>query len=109
MKFSKKKKSKNSGIIEIYGLHAVRAALNNPNRKHQKLVISQSHKVIITKKIKQNVKEIFVLPNKEIFKLYGGEDAHQGIVLTTSSLTQPDLNAILDESIDKKIEENGTY
>ena len=104
MKFSKKKKTKNSRIVEIYGLHAVRAALNNPDRKHQKLVISQSHKDIITKEIKQNVSEILVLRNKEMFKLYGGENTHQGIVLTTSSLTQPDLDAILDESIDKKIE-----
>ena len=104
MKFSKKKKTKNSRIVEIYGLHAVRAALNNPDRKHQKLVISQSHKDIITKEIKQNVNEILVLHNKEMFKLYGSESTHQGIVLTTSSLTQPDLDAILDESIDKKIE-----
>ena len=52
MKFSKKKRARNSEIIEIYGLHAVKAALNNSNRKHKKLVISQSHKDIITKKIK---------------------------------------------------------
>ena len=104
MKFSKKKKTKNSRIIEIYGLHAVSAALNNPNRNHQKLVISQSHKDIITKRIKQNVKEITVLSNKEMFKLYGVENAHQGIVLTTSSLIQPKLDVILDESRNKKIE-----
>ena len=104
MKFFKKKKTKNNGITEIYGLHSVIAALNNTNRKHQKLAISQTHKSIITRKIKQNVKEILVLPNKEMFKLYGGENTHQGIVLTTSSLIQPDLDVILDESINKKIE-----
>ena len=104
MKFFKKKKTKNNGITEIYGLHSVIAALNNTNRKHQKLVISQTHKSIITRKIKQNVKEILVLPNKEMFKLYGGENTHQGIVLTTSSLIQPDLDVILDKSINKKIE-----
>ena len=104
MKFFKKKKTKNSEITEIYGLHSVIAALNNTNRKHQKLVISQTRKSIITTRIKQNVKEILVLPNKEMFKLYGSENTHQGIVLTTSSLSQPDLDVILDESINKKIE-----
>ena len=104
MKFFKKKKTKNSGMTEIYGLHSVIAAHNNINRKHKKLVISQTHKSIITTKIKQNVKEILVLPNKEMFKLYGGENTHQGIVLTTSSLIQPDLDVILDKSINKKIE-----
>ena len=39
MNLFKKKKTKNSGIIEIYGLHTVSAALNNPNRNHQKLPI----------------------------------------------------------------------
>ena len=103
MKFFKQKKTKNSGITEIYGFHSVIAALNNTNRKHQKLAISQTHKSIITRKIIQNVKEILVLSNKEMFKLYGGENTHQGIVLTTSSLIQPDLNVILDESRNKKI------
>ena len=101
MKIFKKKKSKNSGMTEIYGLHSVIAALNNTNRKHQKLAISQTHKSIITKKIKQNVKEILVLPNKEMLKLYGGENRHQGIVLRTSSLKQPDLDVILDRSVNK--------
>ena len=100
----KQKKIKNSRITEIYGFHTVIAALSNSNRIHQKLAISQTHKSIITRKIKQNVKEILVLPNKEMFKLYGGENTHQGIVLTTSSLIQPNLNVILDESINKKIE-----
>ena len=104
MKYFKKKKSKNSGMTEIYGLHSVIAALRNANRKHQKLVISQTHKGIITRKIKQNVKEILVFPNKEMFKLYGGENTHQGIILTTSSLNQPDLDVILNGSINKKIE-----
>ena len=54
MKFFKKKKTKNSGMTEIYGLHSVIAALNNTNRKHQKLAISQTHKSIITRKIKKN-------------------------------------------------------
>jgi 23S rRNA (guanosine2251-2'-O)-methyltransferase len=104
MKFFKNKKTKNSGMAEIYGFHSVIAALNNANRKHQKLAISQAHKSILTEKIKQNVKEVLVLPNKEMFKLYGGENTHQGIVLTTSSLIQPGLDIILEESINKKIE-----
>ena len=104
MKFFKKKKTKNSGITEIYGLHSVIAALNNTNRKHQKLAISQTHKSIITRIIKQKVNEILILPNKEMFKLYGGENTHQGMVLTTSSLIQPDLDVILNKSINKKVE-----
>jgi len=104
MKISKKKKRENREITKIYGIHAVVAALNNPIRNHQKLVISESHKGIINKKIRQNVSEIFVMPNKEMFKLYGSENKHQGIVLTTSHLFQPNVDEILKESKNNKIE-----
>jgi len=104
MKFFKQKKTKNSRITEIYGFHSVIAALTNTKRIHQKLTISQSHKSIITRKIKQNVKEILVLSNKEMLKLYGSVNTHQGIVLRTSSLIQPDLETILEKSINKNIE-----
>ncbi len=95
---------KNGGNIDIYGIHAVLAALNNKKRKHEKLVISQSHKDLITRDIKQNVKEILKLPNSEMFKLYGKNNMHQGIVLTTSSIIQPSLNEIILKSKNKKIE-----
>ena len=104
MKFLNKKKLENKGNIEIYGLHAVRAALNNKKRKHQKLVISQSHKGFITKNIRQDVKEIVILANNEMYKLYGDENVHQGIVLTTSNLFQPNLENILHDSKNNKIE-----
>ena len=103
-KVANRKKPKNKGFIDIYGVHAVKAALNNNKRKHQKLIISKSHRNLINHEIQQSVREIIELSNKELFKLYGGENTHQGIVLTTSSLIQPDLDVILNESINKKIE-----
>ena len=37
-----------------------------------------------------------------MFKLFGSESTHQGIVLTTSNLVQPSLDEILNESKNKK-------
>ena len=102
MKLYNKKKPKNNGIVELYGLHAVRAALKNTRRNHRKLVISQYHKGFITEYIKQNVEEISELPNKEMIKLYGRDNTHQGIVLVTSSLVQPNIDEILKDSVNKK-------
>ena len=42
MKKKFKKNRKNNGFIEIFGFHAVQAALNNSKRIHQKLTISLS-------------------------------------------------------------------
>jgi len=103
-KVANRKKPKNKGFIDIYGVHAVIAALNNNKRKHQKLIISKSHRSLINHEIQQSVREIIELSNKEMFKLFGGENIHQGIVLTTSSLVQPNLDEILNESINTKIE-----
>ena len=42
MKDEYKKSRKINGFIEIFGLHAVQAALKNSKRIHQKLIISLS-------------------------------------------------------------------
>ena len=98
MKFFNKKKEKNSGKAEIYGFHAVYAALKNLKRKHQKLIISESHKNFLHSGIVHNVKEISKLSNKEMFKIYGGENKHQGIILITSELVQPSLDEIFQQT-----------
>ena len=103
-RFNYKNKPKNKGFVDIYGIHSVNAALKNTKRQHQKLVINHANRRIVTEKVEKLVKDIVELSNKEMFKLYGSEHNHQGIVLTTSSLIQPSLERILFESKNKKIE-----
>ena len=104
MKIPNKKNSRKQGIIEIYGIHAVRAAIKNNRRKHKKLIISENLKNFITPEIRENITELKQLSNKEMFKQYGAESNHQGIILLTSALSQPSLDEILNKSIDKKVE-----
>ncbi len=104
MKLINKKNSRKQGIIEIYGIHAVRAAIKNTRRKYKKLTISENLRSFITPEIKKNVEKINQVSNKEMFKLHGAENNHQGIVLSTSALSQPSLDEILENSKDKKIE-----
>ena len=98
MKLINKKNSRKQGIIEIYGIHAVRAAIKNTRRKYKKLTISENLRSFITPEIKKNVEKINQVPNKEMFKLHGAENNHQGIVLSTSALSQPSLDEILENS-----------
>ena len=99
-----RKKSGNQGFIDIYGYHAVRAALKNPDRNHQKLVISERNKDLISKEIKRKIQNIFEMPRKEINKSYGSESIHQGIILTTTILNQPTIRELLYKSKKKEIE-----
>tara|TARA_Y100000590_G_scaffold323557_1_gene366882 strand:- start:52 stop:816 length:765 start_codon:yes stop_codon:yes gene_type:complete len=103
MRAKKQKKPRNKGFLDIFGTHSVLAALSNINRKHQKLIVSESQRSLISPKIRKNIQKIEILSNKEIAKLYGNERTHQGIILTTSLLNQPDLEEILRKSNDKEI------
>ena len=102
MKTNRQKRSKNKGFAEIFGSHAVQAALQNPNRIHQKLFVSQNQKENLDKSITKIVPEINELHSKEMFKMFGSDISHQGIVLRTSKLTQPNLGNILIDSKNSK-------
>ena len=98
MKTNRQKRSKIKSFSEIFGSHAVRAALQNPNRIHQKLFVSQNQMESLDKNINKLVPQINELHNKEMFKMFGSDFNHQGIVLRTSKLNQPNLEKILLES-----------
>ena len=102
MKLNKQKRSKIKGFAEIFGTHAVYAALNNPNRRHEKLFVSQNQKEDLSKELGKLVPEINELHNKEMFKMFGNEASHQGIVLRTSKLEQPSLENVINDSKEKK-------
>ncbi len=97
-----KNKRKNSEFTKIYGFHAVQAALNNNNRKHQKLTITKSNKDHLDNKLLYKLNNIIELPIKEINKLHGNDNTHQGIILETSKIVQPSLEEIIKNSNKKK-------
>ena len=101
MKLNKQKRSKIKGFAEIFGTHAVYAALNNPNRKHEKLFVSQNQKEDLSKELGKLIPDINELHNKEMFKMFGNESTHQGIVLRTSKLEQPSLESFIKNSKEK--------
>ena len=103
MKKKLRKSKKNKGFIEIYGLHAVYAALNNFKRTHQKLIIS-SNLYEKCKDLREKVKDTVFLPNDKFCKIYGNEKIHQGIMLKTSNFEQISIDKLIKESQNKKKE-----
>ena len=100
-KYSKSKKNKD--FIEIFGIHAVKAALKNNNRCNQQLIIS-NNLIDEFKIFKNRVNEIITLSNDQFRKIYGNEKNHQGVILKTIALTQPSIDNIILNS--KKIKKN---
>jgi len=98
-----KKTIKTLNFIEIYGFHAVKAALKNTKRNHQNIIISENLKEKF-KKIELKVNKVNYIPNDKINKTYGNEKSHQGIILKTSKLKQPSIEDVLYNSKNKKSE-----
>jgi 23S rRNA (guanosine2251-2'-O)-methyltransferase len=82
----------------IYGLHAVHAALRNPDRSHQRL--------LATEKIATDLSELsseFQIPSPEIVKrdeidaLLPRDSVHQGVALLSAPLPQVALEDICDQ------------
>ena len=61
MKLSNKKRLNNNDFSEIFGKHAVRAAIKNPNRKHQKLFITKDKGINLDKKDIKLIPEIIAV------------------------------------------------
>lgn len=89
-----RKNKKNGDFIEIFGIHAVKAALNNKDRNHKELIISEKLKHYFQDFIK-NVDKKSVIPNIEFNKIYGSEKNHQGVILITTNIKQKNLEDIL--------------
>ena len=102
MKFIKQKKLKNKVFCEIFGKHAVYAAIKNTNRKHQTLYFTKNHRASLDHQITKLIPEIKELQNVEMNKIFGSEKNHQGIVLKTSKIEQPSLQNIISNSKKKQ-------
>ena len=103
MKEKFKKSRKIKGFVEIFGFHAVKAALKNTKRIHQKLTISSNLQGKF-KNLEHKLNKIIIIPNKKFSKIYGNEKNHQGIILQTSKLEQPSIDDVIIKSKEKQAE-----
>ena len=103
MKEKYKKIRKSKDFIEIFGIHSTQAALKNSKRIHKKLIVYSNFRKKF-KYLEHNIDQIISIPKDEFIKKYGNEKNHQGIILITSKLKQPNIDKIIDTSKEKKIE-----
>jgi len=89
-----KKNEKNKVFQEIFGTHAVTAALENPNRQLFELNILKKHSNLAIK-YQNKLKGINVFNSKDFYKKFGNENLNQGIVLKCSFLKQKTLEEFL--------------
>ena len=83
--------SSDDGPIRLFGAHAVEAALKNPARRIDRLMVTDNaeHRLEEILQARQ-VKALRITP-KDLDRLLGADTVHQGVCLETQPLPEPDL------------------
>jgi len=93
----------------LYGIHPVLAALANPNRTHQRLVVSRDSAESLQSRLTDAVEiggktdmSAEVLDRAELDALLPPQALHQGLALLSRMTETPDLEDIIEHAAGKK-------
>ncbi len=90
-------KTRSGGETWLYGLHAVQAALANPDRKLGRAVLTSRAAEIIGEKLLGRVR-VERAEAEAISRLLPAGAVHQGAALEAQPLSGRDLDAVLDQA-----------
>ncbi|MBZ9694079.1 MULTISPECIES: TrmH family RNA methyltransferase [unclassified Mesorhizobium] len=85
------------GLVRLYGLHTVRAALDNPRRRIKKMLVTRNaaERLEITDLAALPFKAELVEP-RDIDKITGSDAVHQGVLIEAEPLKPKRLDALGD-------------
>lgn len=88
------------GLVRLYGLHTVRAALDNPRRKIRKMLVTRNaaERLEIADLAALPFKTELVEP-RDIDKVTGSDAVHQGVVIEAEPLKPKRLDALGDAKL----------
>ncbi|MBY5837224.1 23S rRNA (guanosine(2251)-2'-O)-methyltransferase RlmB [Rhizobium leguminosarum] len=85
--------------VHLYGLHTVRAALDNPERKKIKLFVTQNALARLEVDVEALGIPFEIVSPQEIDKVLGPEAIHQGVMLETRPLPVRRLEALKESPL----------
>ncbi|TKD37309.1 MAG: RNA methyltransferase [Mesorhizobium sp.] len=88
------------GLVRLYGLHTVRAALDNPRRRIKKMLVTRNaaERLAIADLAALPFKTELVEP-KDIDKVTGSDAVHQGVLIEAEPLKPKRLDALGDTTL----------
>lgn len=78
--------------MRLFGLHAVEAALNNPKRKVNRLLLTENAERRLADAHAPLTTPIERVSPRDLDKLLGGDAVHQGAMLETEPLDEPNFD-----------------
>lgn len=89
-----------NGMVHLYGLHTVRAALDNPARKIARMMVTrnalQRLEIVDESTLPFDVE---IVEPKAIDKITGSDAVHQGVLIESKPLTPKPLNSLGDTKL----------
>lgn len=88
------------GLVRLYGLHTVRAALDNPRRTIRRMIVSRN--ALERLEIEDTATLPFpadIVEPREIDKITGSDAVHQGVVIEAEPLRAKDISALGDSPL----------
>ena len=92
--------SPQDGLVRLYGLHTVRAALDNPRRTIRRMIVSRN--ALERLEIEDTAALPFpvdIVEPREIDKITGSDAVHQGVVIEAEPLRAKDISALGDSPL----------
>ncbi|MBX9925555.1 MAG: 23S rRNA (guanosine(2251)-2'-O)-methyltransferase RlmB [Hyphomicrobiaceae bacterium] len=81
----------NDGVIRLYGLHAVEAALSNAARPVKRIVATDNAARKLEAAIKVRGLTVDPTTPRDLDKLLGSDTVHQGVMIEADALPEPEL------------------
>lgn len=83
--------SDDDGVVRLFGVHPVEAALLNPNRRILRLMATENAAHRLAEAIRQRGLTPEPVSPRDLDRLLGAEAVHQGLMLETEPLPEPDM------------------
>lgn len=82
--------------VTLFGLHAVEAALKNPQRKVHRLVLTENAERRLIEAAGPLTQKIERASPRDLDRMLGSETVHQGALLETDNLPEPDFESLFE-------------
>lgn len=88
------------GVVRLYGLHAVSAALSNPRRTINRLLVTENAELRLKTVLAARQLAPERVSPRDLDRLLGAETVHQGVMVECAPLEEPTLSEIASAAPD---------
>ena len=88
------------GPVRLFGVHAVEAALRNPARQIERLMVTDNAEHRLEEALQARKAKAQRVTPRDLDRLLGADTVHQGVCLETQALPEPELGDIVQRAHD---------